>query len=427
MPEIPRSHNSKPGIKREFYPLPVENPTDWRCVEVHIPDGDEYLELLRTVLKSLTLWHNYARDTTHRGKVIADRFAFALQLPELGCDMNCEELLECLAPLFASVETIETAVAALAAQVEQQITTNTAQPVTHQGDCEDVEAAYGGALSVVKTIDRKLRELYALAESSLPDTLMEAFETILIIFPGLSSLGGEVMAEIANAHFESQRSAYETAYGADNFEAKAAFDLYCRVDRADCVLTNDIIGAWFAGLPALVPSNEAASVYGRFAPVNITFLNQIAAAINNSQSLESYFQTLILAFEAGTFEPAALPGGLVCSETVTYLIEPLDELLTVATYGTLQPSNYASVESPHTVTITLPEVRHIVNVLIQIASFEPVVYDVVIDGNTTNIPETYPGFGVGHDIEVIVDETSDVILIQCDKLFLIHHITVMYS
>lgn len=116
-----------------------------------------------------------------------------------------------------------------------------------------------------------------------------------------------------------------------------------------------------------------------------------------------------------------------CPAETTYYLSPLDEHLTLDVEGTTLPSNYVEVTSPHEITFTLPDDVNFDHLLIQIASFEVVTYEVEINGIITSIPDVYPGFGVGHDIEVDLNQTSDSMIIRCSHNFVCHHITITYG
>lgn len=72
----PTRHN-KP---RNLIPLPAGDiPVGYRCVSVHIPDGDEYEEELAGLLNLATMWLNYERDATHKGTLVAQAWLAALR------------------------------------------------------------------------------------------------------------------------------------------------------------------------------------------------------------------------------------------------------------------------------------------------------------------------------------------------------------
>lgn len=317
MSSFPNDPRKNPGIKRAFYPLPVEDPDDWRCIEVHIPNGEEYHELLITALKSLTIWFNYQRDATHRGKVIADRFAYALMLPELGCEMNCEELTACLQPLFDSLTASQDAQTATLEQlkylIEQSLAANSAQPQSQESDCDDAENIYAGCLGLVDKFHEDNEALYARAEELPADNAEEWAGIIVGFFPNFAALPFGAMLELSNQHFNTAATAYSDAF--TPIREEMAFRLYCRITDNDCTLNQDIIGAWLEGLPAQFPGNAAAALFGKYSPTRQTFLNQIAAFFNQNQSLQSYFADLITAYNYGHENTEEIPGGFDCDES----------------------------------------------------------------------------------------------------------------
>lgn len=293
-----------PGIKRAYFPLPEETPDDFICVKVQIPEGDEYLELLRTVLKQLTMWYNYARDETHRGKLIADLWRDALFLPELGCNMDCEELTACLQPFFdaltAQLEAMQANVTALVEQAEN----NAAKPpeeIITEGD----EYIYAGALAVVKEMDKDIKKVFTDTEMSFVDNASEALSILLELFPDFAGMTYDEGFELGNAYFENQATAYNADYPA--FEVPAACDLMWFIINNGDTFDFNVWGDWAFSIQTVVPDNAAANIYTRYSPLRITFLNQIANLLSPSGSLESYFENLSQVYYAGSQSPLTVP------------------------------------------------------------------------------------------------------------------------
>lgn len=62
-----------PGIKRQFFPLPAESEeTGYTCVQLSIPDQDDYRIALLSCLTMLTQWFNWERDDLKRGTIVAN-------------------------------------------------------------------------------------------------------------------------------------------------------------------------------------------------------------------------------------------------------------------------------------------------------------------------------------------------------------------
>lgn len=61
-----------PGIKRPFFPLPDLTPvTDYTCVQLSIPDRDDYRLALASCLDMLTHWYSWERDSAQSGAATA--------------------------------------------------------------------------------------------------------------------------------------------------------------------------------------------------------------------------------------------------------------------------------------------------------------------------------------------------------------------
>lgn len=301
---FPTDPRKNPGIKRSYYPLPVEDPDDWRCIEVHIPNGEEYHELLITALKSLTIWFNYMRDPSHRGKVIADRFAYALGLPELGCDMNCEELTACLQPFFDALTASQDAqTAQLQALIDQStaaLTANAASeiPPVSSGVSDEI---CGAATGVVEFMHGFNNDLYTKAELSAVDNANEAVARIIAAIPLFNELPFDELFALSNTMFENQ----VTAYNADYATAKQDMidDLGCRIQLNAGVFNYDLWAAWLDGLETLIPANAASALFARYSPLRQTWVNQIAAFFNKNASLQSYFNQAATAYAGGLLNP----------------------------------------------------------------------------------------------------------------------------
>lgn len=61
-----------PGIKRPFFPLPDPAPiVDYTCVQLSIPDRDDYRIALASCLELLTHWYSWERDDAQSGAATA--------------------------------------------------------------------------------------------------------------------------------------------------------------------------------------------------------------------------------------------------------------------------------------------------------------------------------------------------------------------
>lgn len=66
---------SDQGRTGMYYPLPDNLiVTKTRCVQMEIPDDDQYFDLLRGALLDLTKWYKYQRDSSHSGRLVASNW-----------------------------------------------------------------------------------------------------------------------------------------------------------------------------------------------------------------------------------------------------------------------------------------------------------------------------------------------------------------
>lgn len=89
-----------PGIKIPFLSIdkPIVEAT--RCVEIRIPDHDDFMPVLGGLISIATKWFNYQRDETHKGAQLAKMWSAAYIETDWEQCMNCEELTACIQPLL---------------------------------------------------------------------------------------------------------------------------------------------------------------------------------------------------------------------------------------------------------------------------------------------------------------------------------------
>lgn len=374
---------------------------DWNIVQTA---GDEYeLRHLtgaqQQVLVSLceylgwrTRWENAPDQDTL--KAFQDQLIYDI-ITEVDC-MNCEELTECLQPFFDLIEEMIAQNQATLEQVkiatsQSQVAANSsaAQPPApiHDPEPGDHEAIYAGALALVREMHRQNQAYYTAAEASAVDNINEAIATFISAVPLFNELPFDELFELVDAKFQNTAIAYNAAY--TPFEEPAAFDLYCRIVQQTRTFSFEVWGAWLDGLEAVVPSNAAATLFARYAPVRQTFLNQVAALVNRNQSLESYFQTLYQQYYAGMKNPIPVPTGLFCSEpeTLFFDVQPPAELMTIdVDNGQWASGDARLVGAPGIVNVDLGDTHTVVSVVLPIAfgtetgmfcEVESVLYDLV--------------------------------------------------
>ena len=298
------------GIKKPFAELYPETEA-LRCVELMIPDDDGYLWILAgfvAILGKSWAWRGEPSARFLRAEMWQKAYAET----DWNQCMNCEQLIECLQPLFDAInlrfDNLDTAVSAL------QTVTDAIQTVQEASAAQPLElpqetvasSICGGAYALVRQMDTTNRLLYQEAEDSFVDNAAEWISMILDIFPAFAAQGVNAGAELANALASNNVASYEAAYL--TFEDIAVGSLKCWIEANDGVLTYDVWGDWLDELPSLFsPSNYAAELYAKYSPLRQTFINQLAELINQEQSLQNYFDDLWNVYYTGTTNPLTCP------------------------------------------------------------------------------------------------------------------------
>lgn len=85
-----------PGIKIPY--LSIEHPvvTGTRCVEVRIPDHDDFMPVLASLMSIATRWFNYQRDPTKKGTELAKMWQNAYRETDWEVCMSCEDVADCI-------------------------------------------------------------------------------------------------------------------------------------------------------------------------------------------------------------------------------------------------------------------------------------------------------------------------------------------
>jgi len=97
-------YRKNPGIKIPYLRIDLPVPTTTRCVEVRIPNDPDFMPVLGGLVKLATQWFNYERDASHTGRSLAAIWQKAyIETDWMQC-MNCEEMRECLQPLFDALQ-----------------------------------------------------------------------------------------------------------------------------------------------------------------------------------------------------------------------------------------------------------------------------------------------------------------------------------
>lgn len=324
MPKVypkPRSIRAQ-AFEESNYPAEVEG---LRCVEVFVPDADEFMPQLAGLVAMATKRFNYQNKDVARAKAVAELWIEAYNVTEWGSCMNCEEMIDCLTPFFTEVLEKLDSIEAKTDEINTNTTNIYNQQVSNRAKLPEAITAdtgndiYGGALALVNQMHENNLKYYAEAELSAVDNAQEALDIVLGLFPRFSDSTYEEAFALGNAYFENQVIAYEADY--EDFELPAACDLYCRIALNANVFDISIWSVWLDNLEILIPDNAAAKVFARYSPLRQTLLNQIAEFFNQEISLAQYFKDLYIAYFAGTQEPVAVPEECECGEEWEHTID----------------------------------------------------------------------------------------------------------
>lgn len=312
-----------PGIKIPHLSV-VDRPIveGTRCVQVRIPDDDSYMAVLAGLVAIGNQWFNWERDNAHTGALLAQQWRNAYLETEWDACMNCEELTECLQPLFDALEAKIDAVQAQTTSIEsiveaiQEVQNNNSAKQPEPQTNVIANERCGGATALVKEMHRVNMLEYANAEASAVDNIFEMINLIVDNIPLFGELPFTALYDLANAFFENEATTYETDYAL--IESDIICDLKCFVEINSGVFDIDVWNDWLVYVGATYPGNKAAILFNRYAPVHQTFINQIAALINKDASLQSYFDTLAQQWYAGTQNPLDCSGCDDCEWCVSF-------------------------------------------------------------------------------------------------------------
>ena len=220
--------------------------TSFRCVEVTIPDDDKYLYALAGFISLLGDAWSYIGDRNDR-IYRAARWRMAYSLTTWAACMNCEELQECLQPLFD----------ALRQQVNQDAifrqygTENpTGVPLSEEAinadlanasnpEC-DLDILWAQCLQVIEYSNQLIMDALEIAESAAND--MELVEAITQL-PVIDELGADAIAGYINLLQEGLAENYAAQYTQEYLD-DAACALFC-LAKADCAVTLERISQVF--------------------------------------------------------------------------------------------------------------------------------------------------------------------------------------
>jgi len=303
-----------PGIKIQYFKesqYPEVEGT--RCVEIRIPDHDAFMPMLGGLIALATKTFNYVREDREHAQIIADQWRKAYDLTDWEGCMNCDELNACLSPLYEAIaalqlgcETLQEDVGAIKEAQEANAAAEP-NPIAATGDGK----ICGGATGVVKQMHAINVAAYDASEAGFVDNFFEGAYKLFSAIPFINELPADELFELVNWYFDNQKTVYMADYA--DVEQPMVDLLYCTVIENGGVFDIDAWTVWLEGVEALIPGNKAAGLFARYSPLRQTFLNQIAASLNSSQSLESYFQDLLDQYNNGKNVLSSLCAGAECA------------------------------------------------------------------------------------------------------------------
>jgi hypothetical protein len=226
-------------------------------------------------------------------------------LRQLECPVSlCDELIECLQPLFDALETKLDSIETKIDSVQETLDENA---ITPPEPIEETEAGKrcGGAAFVVGYMNSEIRRVYAEAEEGLLDNLIEATVEVLRAIPVIETLPIDEMLNAVNLYFENQVADYIDDY--DTLYDDLVGSLACFIEANDNTFDYQVWGDWLVFVGEEYPTNRAAKLFSAFAPLRQTFLSDILAGIFNRPTLSQFFDMVYVEYAAGSQVAIACP------------------------------------------------------------------------------------------------------------------------
>lgn len=253
-----------PGIKipyflAEQYPDDIQ---DFRCVEVHIPDDPVFMALLGGLLRLPARAFNWQGATYDKRLKLAAMWRDAYDFNCWEECMKCEDLIECLQPLFdAQTEQITNNLLNL----QQYGTQNPGQPMTPEQSAADIAAGtnptcnydilWAQCLAIIQFTNRAITDTLEIVEAATNVVeLADLINTIPILQLLSENSGFETVTQAINYFQNAVAESYNAQY-TEEVEIQLACQLFC-LCRDDCQVTVDrLYDMTVANLGSLLPSD----------------------------------------------------------------------------------------------------------------------------------------------------------------------------
>lgn len=283
---------------------------DTICVELRIPNDLKYLYALQGMYAQMTnIWawsgDNEARKT--RARIVEKAYVET----DWGNCMNCEEMLECLQPLFDAIDSrfnaLDSAVSLIQSGTDAigDTLSNNTSVIPPGIEMATAGNICSGSSFVVAFMNSEIRRVYQEAEEGLLDNLIEATVQVIRAIPVIESLPLDEMVDSINLMFANQVADYIIDYDAVKDDLIGA--LACFITANAGVFDIDIWARWLEFIGSQYPTNRAALLFAAFSPLRQTIVNDILAGIFNRPTLSQWFTMIMAEYEAGSASSIACP------------------------------------------------------------------------------------------------------------------------
>lgn len=285
-----------------------------KCICIPVPDEPFHRQAFFGALNELGWQHNWQRDPEHKAMPVSivwnqivreamERFYSG----EVYMCFSCEQLNECLAPLYELINDLTEQVE----QLQQSVEENAAKQPTAPANTTQSENC-GMAKGIVEFMNGTNKQAFIAKENSLADNAFEFIPQLIEIIPLLGSLPIDELFELANIAFETQVLVYNADY--ELIKESMICDLACFIEANDNEFTVNTWGDWLEYIDDKYPGNSASALFARYSPMRQTFLNQVLSLLNGNQSLMGYFEQIFAAGVGGALDPYDCTGDCDCND-----------------------------------------------------------------------------------------------------------------
>jgi len=381
------------SIRRQaFEELQYPEVTGTRCIEIRIPDSDEYLAQLAGLLTIATQQFQYHNKDTAHASIIAQQWKDAYAEIDWEQCMNCEDVQLCIEEHEGTQNAINNVIA-------NYLTDHPAGSSMPQGERDrtlangfnpscDLDIVWSQSVGIVERINQIIE---GILESLSEVSTIAGVANVIASLPGAENLGISSITDLATLLVEIPLISYQDDYNITWYEALEC-EIFC-LARTDCVITFDMFWNILKDrveteIPTFIPPQDFTDVIGWASRV-ISFLEDFTAI--DKADLMFYFilggvayGNVILnqlgvgqkAFDVALMLAADEPSNnwevicLTCPdyEDIVYEANPIQSGLTLATDdGQFLGGDNRIVIAPHQANIALPVNRRIHNVAVIMA------------------------------------------------------------